>query len=53
MKTLKTISIIIIISLSACQTLKPKNTVSNLQNEEIKYCDTNEWEDGCIRFENY
>ena len=52
MKTLKIITLIIIFSLSACQSLKTKNTVSHSQ-EEIKYCDTNEWEDDCIRYENY
>lgn len=53
MKTLKTIILTIILSLSACQSLKPKYVLVYPQDEEIKYCDTNEWEDDCIRYENY
>lgn len=53
MKTLKTILLILIIGLSACQSLKPKYVLVYPNENEVKYCDPKEWEDGCVRFENY
>lgn len=52
MKTLKTIILTLILSLVCCQSLKPKYVLVYPQDEEVKYCDTKEWEEGCIRFEN-
>jgi hypothetical protein len=49
MKTLKTIMILTILSLVACQSLKPKTI---LVYEEPNYCEHDKQED-CIRFENY